>query len=325
MQTLPRPYATIDRVRIASSISKRSLVQRPAIRALRAQFPSVNVTTIELGPKRSAVEFTYVPGKRFRHCLAAAEPDFGSYSVTRLELALDFPARSEHHARELVEYLVKHVRKRWHRRKRVLPLQKMGHSPPIGIIEGPTWYWEDRSGSTAMKLYARYPKFPIRRRGTKPLARLEWTLTRAQNVSKKTGIRTVRDILHYSGGQRFIDAHLRLESLNWHKFGKWLDPGSKVSISRNGFIYDGPRRTAAMWIRSMAANDVPLYRGDSQEYDRAILLWSSASQIRGYLRTPNSKPGRPTVWAAKVRKLSPGKIDRFFEKISAPKLRRQMR
>ena len=101
--SLPCPRFTFDRLRISTTVPKRSLCQRLPVSALRQHCPTFRVVETGLNNcgYRSAVDFTYPPAMAFWSLFAANEGRLGTYAITRLELAFDFRAANEFEAQQM--------------------------------------------------------------------------------------------------------------------------------------------------------------------------------------------------------------------------------
>ena len=312
--SLPCPRFTFDRVRILTTVPKRSLCQRLPVSALRQHCPTFRVVEAGLNNcgYRSAVEFTYPPAMAFWSLFAANEGRLDTYAITRLELAFDFPATGEFEAQQMCLDVSQCIRKPWHQRKGIR-IYDPNLGCPAGVIPGPTFYFEDRRSRTALKLYCRYEKTGSGHRHDRPLARMEWTLSGAAAIAKKTGITRITQIQDpevLSIISTFRERHLCLEVLNFERLGKWIDPR-----------FQHPRVAAGAYLRRHA---FPIGQAVEDDYD-ALHQWQSAAQVRGHLRNERLKvkstPGRRSPWQQKLSQLTDYRLRTFFDPIIPPWLR----
>ena len=318
-----RPRFTFDKIRLVTNVSKRRLVQVLPLGQLRRHCRYFQVLDVRRGNPsffRSAIEFGYSPATPFWNLLAKHEHDLGVYSIASIELAFDFPAKDERTARLMCLSLVPQLRKLWHRRKYIWSAFDDTKSPPPGIIAGPTFYFEDRKAQTALKAYCRYSKTRTGFNTNDPVVRLEWTLKNARAIKRKTGLVRVTDLVGFNPSN-FLDRHFRLERINLHRLGAWLQPKSRRPDRRASLVqfdYDAEYRAASVFLRVRAHKDPQA----EQDWQHTLVKWQSSSQLRGYLRNERARvrsKSRPrTKWDKKLSKLTDYKLAKFFDEVKIP-------
>jgi hypothetical protein len=232
------------------------------------------------------------------------ETQLGTYTISLLELAFDFHMEAEDEAQEVCLEVVACLRKRWHQRLRVWFEYDELRPPPPGVIPGPTFYFEDGRARTGLKGYCRYAKSQDGFDTNRPIFRLEWTLRGSQAIQQKMGIEKIEGLQNVNS-VAFLEHHLRLETLNLERLGKWLSPRSKH-----------PRRAALTFLRARAYGEPK----PQEDWPLTLLLWKSSAQVRGYLRSERArikgKRGRRTVREKKFAMLSDYKIETFFDRVT---------
>lgn len=220
---LPRPAFTFDKIVLVTTSSRSRLEQALPVAELRRLCPKFKLrpsgATNTYYRYRSNIQFTYTPDVTFWDMLVEHEAKLGDYRFNRMELAFDFPCENDRSASETVRLIAFSFRKLWHSQGAIRIKLDETKPPPIGIIQGPTFYFEKGKAITALKAYARYPKHGPKQ--DRPVARLEWTLKRADNIRVKTGIETIQDLLRFSSTE-FFERWFRLERVDFEKLGLWL-------------------------------------------------------------------------------------------------------
>ena len=319
---LPPPSFTFDRIGLTSMVPARELRKKLPMRLLRNRCHDfqINALPSRPGPYKSRVEFTYSTDLGFWDLLLNVENEIGTYVITKLELAFDFPANNITDAKNITLVLGQHIRKLWHCRKEVKVEWSRNIPAPPGIINGPTFYFEDRKSTTNVKAYARYAKEPKQKSFNydRPIARLEWTLTGALAIKTKTGIENLSDLAVFCS-DIFLSRHFRLENFDPRKFGELVATPPKKRIwprsRRSKYSYDRPARAAYAYLRFHAYKDSE-WSNSFEVNEASLLKWNSTAHIRGHLRQKrhdlSHTPGRKSELQNKMKDLTDYQIDRIF-------------
>jgi hypothetical protein len=324
LDLLPIPTSTIDKVHICSSKSKLKLEEVLLMGKLEA-FKGVHFQ-IEQLPERhgsgwsSLIRFVYPPSDDFLALLTDRESALGRYAITRVELALDFPAESERHAVELSHLIFLHLRKLYHGRKFTKP--EVGQTReadrkrrPRGTFDEATYYFEDSKGSTPLKIYPRFAKFG----DCGPICRVEWTIKGAPAIKKRLGILELFDLSWFKsfGLRDFFKRHFRVETIDFQKLGEYLFPDAS-----------DPPRALHLYLHRQSYFD-PVLRhlpeDNSKLHDVLYcqpVVWKSVSQVRGFLMLrrqeaeDKAKQGKKlTPLKARFAGLTSGKLNSFFRPV----------
>ena len=308
-----------DRIGVYSTEPADQILRKLPVRFLVRRCHDFQVRDLEQqeASYKSCMEFTDCKDPRFWHVLLRHESDFGKYRITKLELAFDFPAKNKFGAAKVANRLGQRIRKLWHSRKELMIVSRPSLTAPAGIIEGPTFYFEDRTATTNIKTYARYAKVQRKKFDMdRPVARVEWTLTKAVTIKSKTKISNLSDLRKFDPNA-FLKRYFRLEKLNLQRFGMLVanrpNRRARHRPGRNKYSYDRLASAANIFFRIKA------YRESSspETFEVALSKWRSSAHVRGYLRKGMIKaqhtPGRKSVWLRKMKKLTDYKLNQIFD------------
>ena len=123
-------------------------------------------------------------------------------------------------AREKQLALIGRLAKPRHYRKRLAAAHEPDQEPKPGFMAGPTFYFEDRKSSVAMKSYCRYSKRPHGAFG-QPCVRLEWTLKGKAAIERHLKGNKIEDLLS-ADLNRFANDNLLLEEVDNTAVGKLI-------------------------------------------------------------------------------------------------------
>jgi hypothetical protein len=160
--------------------------------------------------KRSAIRVSGTDDLSPWHLLAKNAHALGSYRIVQVEIAFDVDAGSEQDARNKLDSLVQLLAKPRHYREYLLAVNKPEQKPRRGCMPEPTFYFEDRASSVALKCYCRYLK-QKEGRFAGPCVRLEWTLTGKKSIERHLGGNKISNLLG-ADLNKFVEKNLRLES-----------------------------------------------------------------------------------------------------------------
>jgi hypothetical protein len=263
------------------------------------------------------------------------------YKIVQVEVAFDVRSRARPRdgndlgqtaaddARSKLFALVGMLAKPRHYRRYLVSFHEPDHDPGPGHLAEPTFYFEDRASSVALKCYCRYSKLPGGRFGA-PCVRLEWTLKYKSAINRylagnqTSGFR-LKDLLQADLG-KFAETNLRLEMVDHAAVGK-LMRGAIVGMKRK------PNLTAIKTVRQRFQD--PAYRlersaylvlrdfahrqeGRLGDWQHALMVCqNSPAHIRGFLRSLKSKTpklGRPKK-RIRRRAISNHRINACFQPV----------
>jgi hypothetical protein len=203
------------------------------------------------------------------------------HSLTKAELAFDIKVKSSAHGWQVLLWLVRHLGKTRHQRCKVVVFDEPSATDAAyGQLPFPTFYFEDRSSSVALKLYMRLEKLPQERFGG-IVVRLEWSL-KGSAVRRHLRGKQVSDLLD-ADLNGFLRKNLVLETLDTVALGRLLAPRQARTDAR-------ARRVAGLFARINAYNE---WNGIG-DWEIAYLIsrWSPA-QVRGNLKALRAKAQAP--------------------------------
>ncbi len=307
---LPRPHFTFDKISLLSSVNPHSLRQLLPIKELRqlCHRGSFHIIPVKGHPTAypAKIDFTYPASIRFWNLLLEHEPDLGVYKFGSIEMAYDFVAGDETTALDWAKFIAMHFRKLWQQQREVRFVYDEIHPAPMGIIHGPTFYFEGSRAATRTKVYARHSKTAYGLNVGRPVCRLEWTLANARTVRRTTRIETICDLMGFYTGPH-LEKFFRLEAPNMHRLGRCLFPRAK-----------DPRRAFELFLRTKAYED-PLFN-EMRNWKLAHTRWHSAAQLRGWVRGErarlNKRRGRRSQWEERILKITDYKLHSFFDDIT---------
>lgn len=276
------------------------------------------------GEFKSSISFV-CPSTKFLILLHSCERYIQRYTISYLEIALDFQTGSEQEAIYFVNELVKHVKKPYSHENKIRfvydDLENCDNCPNGIIPKVPTWYWESRGSTLNLKTYARYSKY-----NNNPVARLEYTIKRVSNIENKIKINTIYELLDFTPLD-FLKKYYTYQEFQYEIFYAWLC-GSKIadtydkhyiSTDRQKFRKQGKR-----YFMVRAHRDQDLNKLDDEDYPSDIMLtkWSNPNQIIGFLRqkrieAKSKQESEMTLCDKKFAKLTDYQINKFFRKASA--------
>jgi len=313
-----------DAVRIVSSATVGSLKTRLPIADLKKASHKFDVVRYrgKYPGLRSEIRVTGTDDLSPWQILAKHEQALGSYRIVQVEIAFDIRPRARANtnsslgesaagnARKKLFALVGLLAKPRHYREYLISAHEPEQDPKPGYMAEPTFYFEDRKSSVALKCYCRYSKLKGGGFG-EPCVHLEWTLKYKTAINRylagnQTNDFKLKDLLKADLG-KFAETNLRLEKVDHLALGELirgaivgkksmpvLTPVKAKTVRQQ---FQDPayrfRRSAYLVLRNFAYGEEKRF-GDWQQ--ALMVCQSSPAQIRGYLRSPKSKTqkrGRP--------------------------------
>ncbi|MCY1333052.1 hypothetical protein D9M68_367950 [compost metagenome] len=215
------------------------------------------------------------------------------HAATEVEVAADFPCNSGQETAEMLPRVIGQLYKPYHRRGRlrvvVDPAQITG---PRGCLPLPTFYFEDRSARTRLKVYGRERKSAG---GTFEgyAVRVEWTL-RGDTIKDqlRLGGKQLQD-LQSADLADFVRRNLIQAEIDHSRLGRlFLSRGQLQRLGRQKadrrFVPDGmtardywAMRAGMLFLHVRAARDVDRLGGAEWATEVAQ---NSPAQVRGYLK-----------------------------------------
>ena len=341
---------SLDAVRIVSSATVATLKNQLPIAALEKASHKFAVVTPP-GPDptlRSVITVTGANDLSPFQILANHSLVLGNHRIVGVEIAFDIRVsrRSagktvEANARKKLFALIGLISKPRHFRKFLVSVHKPESIPKPGLMAEPTFYFEERKSSVALKCYCRRAKLRGGRFG-RAVVRLEWTLKGKAAINRHLGGNQSKPFqlgdLMKVDVNKFAEANLRLGKLDRRALGQLVrgfrlgnryKPSSHKpnNDSRNNTISKGEKikqrsknpyylsiRAANAVLRNLAHREA----GKFGEWEQALLVCrTSPAQIRGYLDPPQSrsrKRGR-TKKRIRQRAISRYRIGRCFRSI----------
>ena len=318
---LPSAQLRVDVVRIRSDVHPDYLQAALPMQELGRLTHSFTVEPMKksrarlCGNFRSVTEFVHPHTKEFCDLLATCIPCFGAYSITGLEMCIDFPFDTRDEAERGLEFIQKHLCKRWHRRdfiERVYKGKRQPKKPDKGYINVATVYTDDRKCRTAQKSYARNPKIPGGTDLTKFIVRIEWSLKNKSTIAEKTGIKQIQDLLTLGvpipKGEEFVSKYFRLMEVDLEELGKLFAPRYRSNrrkdawprttkqkrhhdhIFPNGEEAHYYRRVGSIHLKAGAWDELKLLvNPDAEEIEQVCSKWESTAQAKVYVRNETKK------------------------------------
>ena len=303
-----RPH--YDAVRIVSSATKEALKALLPITDLEKASHKFKVVRCRTrNPNlRSAIQITCTDDLLPLQILAKYEPVLGSYRVTRAEIAFVVRTRARarsgnyagentgENARKKLFALVGLLAKPRHYRRFLIGVHKPELNPKPGLMAEPTFYYEDRKSSIALKCYCRHLKRKDGEFGD-PCLQLEWTLTGKAAIDRHLGGNKISHLLN-ADLNKFLKRNLQLEKVDHVALGK-LIRGGRLGGQTPPVTAIAGAKAVSHAIRQKF--EVPSYRSERAVYlmlrnfayreeerfgDWEHALWAcqnSPAQIRGYL------------------------------------------
>lgn len=334
-----------DQVRFVSSAKVGALKRLLPTKYLKRAFHKFDILTSKSDDPglKSDIPITGTNDFTAWRLLASHEHMLGQYRAVQVEIAFDVAAKSESDAHEKLFALVGLLTKPRHFRKYLLLAHKPDQNPLPGHMAEPTFYFEDRRSSVALKCYCRYLKLKGGSFGG-PCVRLEWKLKGRAAIERHLGGNKIKDLLK-ADLNRFLEVNLRLEKVDQTALEKLIgglrlggqSPSVATPIKVQNIIkqFKDPayrsKRTVHLMLRALASREV------NRIDDWQQALWvceNSPAQIRGYLRRLQKiellrakrssltsrekqglrKPGRPKQLTRR-RAMSDHRINKCFKRI----------
>jgi hypothetical protein len=297
-----------DAVRIVSSATVGSLKTRLPIANLKKASHKFDVVRFrdKFSGLRSEIRVTGTDDLSPWQILAKHEQALGSYRIVQVEIAFDIRPRArtntngdlgesaEDNTREKLFALVGLLAKPRHYREYLISVHEPELDPKPGYMAEPTFYFEDRRSSVALKSYCRYTKLRHSAFGG-PCVRLEWTLKGKAAIERHLGGNKIKDLLS-ADLNKFAKNNLQLEEVDYVALGKLIGglplncksppavPPIKAKTVAERFKDPAyrSRRAVDLMLRNFAYRELAKFKDDWEH-----ALWAcqnSPAQIRGYLR-----------------------------------------
>lgn len=328
----------IDAVRILCSATVQSLKSQLPIGDLHRSSHKFEVITYNgREPRvRSVLKITGTADLSPFHLLAKHEALLGRYRIVKAEIAFDVRARArwipvtsaEEDAREKMLFVIGILGKPRHVRRYLKSEYDPTATPKPGFISAPTFYFEHRKASVALKCYCRRSKRKGRGFGS-PCLRIEWTLAN-KALRRYLGGNQISDLLN-ADPNKFAAENLRLETVDYLALGKLV---SGARLSRRNLVsttsislpvkqrFSEParlfKRTADAVLRKLAHDCVPKFNDfcPADAWVRALRVCSiSPAQIRGFLKPPVARKRERPKKLTRTRTISPYRINACFQRI----------
>jgi hypothetical protein len=349
-----------DAVRIVSSVTVGALKKQLPIADLKKANHKFAVVTHK-GPDptlRSEIRITGTDDLSSWQILAKHELALANYRIVQVEIAFDMRARARanssgdvgesarDNARKKLFALVGLLAKPRHFRKHLISVHEPEMNPKPGYMTEPTFYFEDRKSSVALKCYCRYSKLKGGGFGG-PCVRLEWTLNGKAAIERHLGGNKIKDLLS-ADLNKFAKNNLLLEKVDRAALGKLIGglslnrkspPVVDTVVKTVTEQFKDPayryQRAADLMLRSFAYREEERL-GGLVDFEHALqVCQNSPAQIRGYLRrlqkiellrkNPSSltskqkkglrKRGRPKQGRKHQRSISNYRINACFRRI----------
>jgi hypothetical protein len=317
-------HPCIDRVVIVSPVPVGQLRSCLPISDLERASHAFDIITYRgSNPQlRSTLRLTGLQDAALWSILAKHERRLGRYSIVLVEGAFDVHAISVQVAQEHLDLLTGMLSKRKHQRGFLRCEHKPNHTPPPGLVSGPTYYFEDRKSGVNLKCYVRHEKLAGGKFG-RPITRLEWTLTKKPALVRHLGGNQISDLLQ-ADLNGFLQRNLRLERVDHSAVGKVLR-GHPLTASSNSMRVGRAKAVAYFTLRRFAYREHQ--RGHFPSSDHALKVCQfSPAQIRGYLRELRAGKrrgrGRPKVTPRiQKRAITDYRIDACFKPVMLQRIR----
>jgi hypothetical protein len=228
-----------DAVRIASSATVGTLKKWLPIADLKKASHRFDVVRYrgKYPGLRSEIRVTGTDDLSPWQILAKHEQALGSYRIVQVEIAFDIRPRArantngslgesaDGNARKKLFALVGLLAKPRHYREYLISVHKPELDPKPGQMAEPTFYFEDRKSSVALKCYCRYSKLKGGDFGG-PCVRLEWTLKYKAAINRYLAGNQINDFklkdLLKADLNKFAETNLRLEKVDHLALGELI-------------------------------------------------------------------------------------------------------
>ncbi|MBW9062019.1 hypothetical protein JNB71_01700 [Rhizobium herbae] len=283
-----------DQVRLGSTVPPVQLRAALPMSELNAAFFKFGVrASPPNGSYWSEIRATCTTGGGGLAALLPYAALLGRHAATEVEVAVDFPCSSAKTTAEMLPRVVGQLDKRYHRRGHlrvvVDPAQITG---PRGCLPLPTFYFEDRSARTRLKVYGRERKCAGGAFNGYAV-RAEWTL-KGDAIKDQLRLRgkQVHD-LHGADLADFVRRNLIQAEIDHSKLGRLFL--GKAQLQRLGcqkaagrFVPAGmtaqdywAMRAGMLFLHVRAARDVDRLGGEEWATE---VTQNSPAQVRGYLK-----------------------------------------
>ena len=267
-----------DRIRLASTVPAGDLLSSLPIQELRQASHDFSVeerhrwrrlpyrSTINVVSPEDMTPFTLLQGH---------ERALGAYACMEVEIAADIHLATLTEVERALHQMAESLSKPWHMSGRV----KWVHRPcdkeqdrkwlaERGLLDLPTYYFEDRKAGVGLKAYGRREKLPAGRFGGYVL-RIEWTLRKRRTIERHLSGSTISHLLQ-ADLTLFVRKHLVLEQVDWPALGLLIKPVCPV----------GRRKLLGnMFARANAARDRPERSWPHARGTRPRGMWLFLSQL----------------------------------------------
>jgi len=311
---------TFDRVIIASTVKEKDLWQALPIKDLKGAAHYFHIKSIaDRSPwYASQIILTCTPFADPLWLLSLCDYALGFHVVSHVELAFDLPAASVEDARDKLEWLASRIRKRHQTRPGISIVSDDMNDPPEGCLNLPTLYYEDRSSTVNLKLYARQEKL-LRGKFGNLCVRLEWSLSGAA-IQRHLGGNQLDNLVD-ADLNGFLERQLCLEEVDLDRLDILLCGGrTKRRRTKKGKTRKPSRfpRTPTSAIFRHIGDISDTWSPDDHELVRRIRQTSPA-HIRGVLRKIVKRVGRKCRVdqdrARRRNQLTPYRIDQCFKPV----------
>lgn len=298
--TLNSPVCHFDRVKIISARPLeewRDILPMKQLKGLSEDFKLVRASKI-------AREFDYktqiditVPQKKCLEILSSYIDD--DYKISHLEITKDIPCDSKYESIKRVEHLLVHLKKKY-----THELFIYDHSLAVKkrrkIIKSNKNLYADRTGYFGSKLFkfVIYPR--ISKVFKKPCVHMEWKIIRAGNIFRKTGIRTVNDMIDFNKQEWFneqLKKYILFQKIDHENHGRFIQ-GMQRGRKSAGYTWNGKKKANPTLASRIMCR---------------IEKINSPAELFHHYKGMKKKDVIKTPWEKKVLKLTNYKLNSFFK------------
>ena len=323
-----------DRVRLASTVPAGGLLSDFPVRELRQASHDFGVEERRYWrlPYKSNISVVCPEDMAALALLSAQEGALGAYACVAVEIAADIHFATIADVERSLHGLAASLSKPRHMRgrlewvwRRCQTEEERKWLAERGLLDLPTFYFEDRKAGVGLKLYGRREKLPAGRFGGYVL-RIEWTLNKRRTIERHLGGSTISDLLR-ADLPLFVRKHLVLERVDWPALGLLIKPfcpdGRRQLLgnmfARGNAAHDSAKKIAAARVRNKAKRYVAFLES-ADAWELTLETGRSPAQLRGILRALGKREASRTSRGNGKRRVRPRysrhRINGCFERIT---------